>query len=113
MGPKEIAIFLAGLMVGILLTICFAFVLRIFSPWLRCFLGGAPVSFFSLIGMLLRGTPVNLLVDAHLSLVHSGKGAAIRELESTYIAQRGKILTSNDLVNVVAANRVDQSRHGE
>ncbi|WP_425618641.1 hypothetical protein NA78x_002350 [Anatilimnocola sp. NA78] len=103
MGPKEVIIFLAGLMLGVVMTLFGLLVMRIFAPWLRAFLGGAPVSMFGLIGMMLRGSPVNLLIDTNLALVHSGKPVkfSIREIESKYIAHRHKIMTSQDLIELL------------
>ena len=102
-GPRDAIAFMLGLTVGIFLTVLFAFALRIVSPYFRAFLSGAPVPLITLIGMLLRGNPVNLLIDAHISLRHRGTPTPIHEVESTYIAQRGKIMTSEDLVQLLSS----------
>ena len=102
----EAAWFVGGLACGIVLTNLFMLVLRIFSPWLRCFLSGAPISMMSLVGMYLRGSPVRLLIDAHIGLVQSGvqrngQNFRMADIESKYLANPGKYFTSQELMNAL------------
>jgi hypothetical protein len=100
--------FLAGLVAGIVLTNLLMLVLRIFSPWLRCFLSGAPISMVSLVGMYLRGSPTTLLIDTHIGLTQSGTRRdgkvvtyRIHEIEAKYLSSPGRYLTAQELMQAM------------
>jgi uncharacterized protein YqfA (UPF0365 family) len=71
------------------------------APWFKAFLSGAPISLLHLIGMRLRGSPVGLLIDTHVMLVHQQRPVDLRKLESAFIAHRGAIYSSEDLIRYV------------
>jgi uncharacterized protein YqfA (UPF0365 family) len=71
------------------------------TPWLKCFLSGVPVSGLHILGMRLRGTPVNLVTDASIALVQSGINISIRRVESAYLSEPGRVHTAADLVQLV------------
>ena len=101
MSSKElilIAITMASLFV--LLFVFFVFML-LGRHWIKAFMSGAPVSVFALIGMLLRGNPRALLVDAYIQLTHRGSPATIADVELAYIEQRHRVRNSHDLVSFV------------
>jgi uncharacterized protein YqfA (UPF0365 family) len=86
----------------LLFVAAFFFVLA--GPWFRAFLSGAPIMLTQLIGMRLRGVPPRLIVDALVTLVHRGHPHSpklARDLESTYLAQRGLIQSSTHLADIV------------
>ena len=82
-------------------VVCLAFKMLFVTPWLRAFFSGGQVSLMSILGMRLRGSPVNMLLDAHLSMIQSGEPSRIRIVESTYIANKTRIHTTDDLVELV------------
>ncbi len=82
----------AGTVIGLLLCV------RIVAPWLRLLTSGGKGSFCHVVGMRLRGNPPFLIIDAYLSLLHSGEEITLRELESHYIANRTRVMNSEDLV---------------
>jgi uncharacterized protein YqfA (UPF0365 family) len=92
-------------LVNLLLLLGIAlFFATLFGPWMRGFLGGAPVSVLQLLGMRLRGVPARLVVDAVVTLVHREhpyEPQLSRLVESTYLAQRGLIQSSTQLAEVV------------
>jgi|GEM_PF-2776875 len=101
--------FLGGFTCGIAATYLVWFSLRIFFPWFRCFLCGAPLSMVNLLGMYLRGSPVKLLTDAHIGLVQSGKSPRafrMNEIEAKYLASPGRIFTAEDLMNAMREEAV-------
>ena len=51
--------------------------------------------------MYLRATNVRLVTDAYLALVQSGYSVEITEVERGYIANKGYISTSKDLVELM------------
>jgi uncharacterized protein YqfA (UPF0365 family) len=88
----------AAILTMFVATFSFGFV----RPYLRGFLSGAPVSLISLIGMRLRGSPVNLLLDAFIALRQAGfHHIQMRDVESLYLIHRGRIVTMQDLVELV------------
>jgi uncharacterized protein YqfA (UPF0365 family) len=87
----------------LLIVVLFAFVLTLttFRPWFRAFLYGTPVLATDVIAMRLRGNPPTLLVDAYITLQRAGITATIKDVENAYIDNRNRILTSDDLVQLV------------
>jgi uncharacterized protein YqfA (UPF0365 family) len=100
--PIDPVSFLAGACFGVVLLLLPAPLLLFLRPWLRAFLSGAHVSLTQVIGMRLRGTPVDLLIDAYVTLVHSDfPEMTMHEVESQFLANKGRIMTSTDLVEAV------------
>jgi uncharacterized protein YqfA (UPF0365 family) len=96
-----VAAFVAGYLACIVTVVPLALFFYLMRPWLQGFLSGAPVSILHLIGMRLRQTPVRLVMDAYISLIHSGTMVNAKTVESVYIANRHRILGTGDLVNLV------------
>jgi hypothetical protein len=95
------AIYLAAGLVCVATLALALLLVSAFSPWIRAFTAGAPVSVIEILGMRLRGNSPSLLVDAHLALRHSGIRTSIRDVESTYIAHKREIRDSHGLVKLV------------
>ena len=74
------------------------------SPWLKCFLSGSGISAMHILGMRLRGTPVQLIADAHIALVQQGVAVDHRRVESCYLANPGRIHSAHDLIEAVLAD---------
>jgi uncharacterized protein YqfA (UPF0365 family) len=108
---RELTIFLAGVACGFALTFVLWVGFKLVSPWLRAITSGGRVTMLQIIGMRLRGNPPRLLVDAYLSLLHSGEKARMSEVESQYIAHRGQVGSAMDLVNIVRASK--RSEHSD
>ena len=70
-------------------------------PWCRIFFAGGKATASTIIGMYLRATNVHLVTDAYLALVQSGYSVEITEVERGYIANKGYISTSKDLVELM------------
>jgi uncharacterized protein YqfA (UPF0365 family) len=99
-----VVVIMAFVLLLILLIVVASFFLILFRPWLRGFLSGAPITIFQLIGMRLRGVPTGMVVDAVITLVHRGHPHTprlARDVESTYLAQRGFIESSTQLADMV------------
>lgn len=97
--------FQAGFATGVAFCGIAAFAFWVVSPWVRSLLSGGEFSMLTVLGMRLRRSPVNLLIDAHLSLLHGGAKLGIADIESKYIAHRALIVTSQDLVDLLLADR--------
>ena len=82
-------------------VVCLTFKMVFLTPWLRAYFSAGRVSLMSIVGMRLRGSPVNLLLDAHLALIQSGEQSRIRTVEAAYIANKTKIKTADDLIEIV------------
>lgn len=83
--------------------------LGIFRPWLRSFMSGGEVSIIAIVMTRIRKNPVNLIVDAYLSLLHSGFDTTYATVEKHYIVYRPKIITSTDLALSVQQDSLDHS----
>ena len=73
----------------------------ILGPWLRAFTQGMPVSAIYVLGMRLRGTPANLLVDAYLRVRRAGVSMDIGEIEQMYLDHKSESPTTEDLLNFI------------
>lgn len=83
-----------------ILVVAFVFVL-VLSPWLRAFLHGTPVSIIHIVAMRLRGNPPWLLIDAYIALTRADLRVTIGDVENAYVDARNRVLTSDDLVELV------------
>ena len=101
---------LALSLVSLLVMLAFAVLVgSLFFPWMRAFLGGAPVRITQLIGMRLRGVPVRMIVDASVALVQRGHAHELRTctlVESAYLAQRGLIQSAGQLADIVERQHI-------
>lgn len=77
---------------------------RIISTWQRAFMHGAQVSLIEIMMTRVRKNPVNLIVDAYISLLHSGFQTKYSAVEQQYIIHKPKIITADDLVLLVKEN---------
>ena len=84
----------------LVLVVAFVFV-PVLRPWLRALFHGAPVSILHIVGMRLRGNPPRLLIDAYIALRRADLEVTIGDVENAYIDGRNRILTSDDLVELV------------
>jgi uncharacterized protein YqfA (UPF0365 family) len=79
---------LTGL-ICIILVILLVMALAFGKLWIRAKFSGAPVSFGSLIGMMLRKVNATLVVDARISAVQAGiRDLFTPDLESIYLVRR-------------------------
>ncbi len=72
----------------------------ILRPWIKAILTSCPVGLMNIIGIRLRGNPVNLLIDAYIILRKSGHDTAMGVVECIYINNRLKIKTPEDLAEL-------------
>jgi hypothetical protein len=89
-----------GFLCAISLLVVIEPVLWVFDTWMKCFLTGGGVSLFPILGMLLRRSPVSLIVDAHHALIQGGRASRVQLVEQTYIANRHRIQTLGDLIEL-------------
>src|SRR5438445_5866670 len=75
------------LLVGIFFLVIFFSFLRL---WIQCFLTGAKISIWDLIGMKLRNVDYSMIVRQKISLVQAGTRVETRDLEAHYLA-RGNV----------------------
>ncbi|HEX6960389.1 MAG TPA: hypothetical protein VF175_00870, partial [Lacipirellula sp.] len=61
---------------------------------MKALTSGAPVSVHTLLGMVFRGTPRSLAVDAYIQLQHRGSPATMKDVELAYLANHHRILNS-------------------
>src|SRR6516165_1000325 len=86
---KEIWLILGAilLLVGIFFLVIFFSFLRL---WIQCFLTGAKISIWDLIGMKLRNVDYSMIVRQKIALVQAGVRVATQDMEAHYLA-RGNV----------------------
>src|SRR5215475_1909789 len=78
---------------GILLLLGLFFMVVFFSflrLWIQCFLTGAKISIWDLVGMKLRNVDYGMVVRQKISLVQAGVKVSTQELEAHYLS-RGNV----------------------
>jgi uncharacterized protein YqfA (UPF0365 family) len=75
------------LLVGIFFLVIFFSFLRL---WIQCFLTGAKISIWDLVGMKLRNVDYGMVVRQKISLVQSGVKISTQEMEAHYLS-RGNV----------------------
>ena len=94
-------VFFLGVVAGWLLLALAAGLAWFAGPWIRSQASGVPIGLPRILGMKLRGSPVNLLVDAQIALRKLGHNVSWESLETEYIAHRENVRTWNDLLHLV------------
>jgi uncharacterized protein YqfA (UPF0365 family) len=78
--------------------------------WLKARFSGAPVSFFALFGMLIRGVNASLITEAKISAVQAGIMELTTEhLESIYLVRRNSEDVRTCLVGLITARKAGLS----
>jgi uncharacterized protein YqfA (UPF0365 family) len=94
------------LVLGAVLLLFFIFFLVIFFSflrlWIQCFLTGARISIWDLIGMKLRNVDYGLIVRQKIALVQAGVKVNTQEMEAHYLA-RGNV--AKTAAAVIAAHK--------
>jgi hypothetical protein len=80
------------------MLVCYLAVAR---PWLMARMTGAPVSIIDIVAMQFRGSPPSLLIAAYQTLLMQGVKVSIGQVERSYIANRERVATAGDLVQIV------------
>src|SRR5579864_6392119 len=75
------------LLVGIFFLVIFFSFLRL---WIQCFLTGAKISIWDLIGMKLRNVDYSMIVRQKIALVQAGVKISTQDMEAHYLA-RGNV----------------------
>src|SRR5471032_2832887 len=75
---------------GVLLLFGLFFVIVFFSflrLWIQCFLTGAKIGIWDLVGMKLRNVDYGMIVRQKIALVQSGVRVTTQELEAHYLSR--------------------------
>jgi uncharacterized protein YqfA (UPF0365 family) len=96
-------------MMWIFLLLLFVLFYLFFRAWVRAIMNGFPVPLISIIAMRLRGVPPILLVDAYTALRRAGNETTVRKVEGTYLANRTRVRTSQDLIGLVKSKTTSKS----
>src|SRR5579864_3577805 len=75
------------LLIGVFFLIIFFSFLRL---WIQCFLTGARISIWDLVGMKLRNVDYAMIVRQKIALVQAGVKVATQDMEAHYLA-RGNV----------------------
>ncbi len=100
---QNFVLFAAFAIFAVFALIVIAVVVLVLRPWLRAFLHGTPVALVQIVAMRLRGNPPSILIDAYIALKRASVSTTIGEVENAYIDAKNRIVTSDDLVELVKA----------
>lgn len=73
----------------------------VFRLWLRALLCRGRVPLMSIIGMRLRGSPAELLVDTYIMMLRKGEYTTIEEVESVYLENKYQVTDAESLIELV------------
>lgn len=71
--------------------------------WVTANLSGVPMKPMDMVGMRLRRSPVNKIVDAAIVLHARGIDVPIADVEVAYLSQKGRIANAGELADFVEA----------
>lgn len=91
--------------IGIVFLVFIFLAIWIVKPWLRSFLSGGKIALFQIVGMRLRRSPVDMLIDAYITFVQRGEPIRMNVIESHYIAHQNRIHSTNDLIDSLEKSR--------
>ena len=88
-GTQDYITLLVMAILCVFVVVAFGLFVKFGSLWLKARFSGAPVSFLTLFGMMLRKVSAQLIVDARISAVQAGISELdTRDLESIYLIRR-------------------------
>ncbi len=100
-GQQNAMIAIGVVLVFGMLVACF-FAVKILRPWLKAVLNGAPVTAVHIVGMRLRSSPVDLLVDTYVKLRAQGyHGIDLSAVEQCYLAEGRAMMDAEELIRLV------------
>lgn len=83
-AQTEIVLVVAGVFLVLALAILFMLG-KVFTPWIRSYLSGVPLSVFQIIGMRLRKTDVQAVLRALVMAAQAGAPVSSIEMERAYL----------------------------
>ncbi|QDV25775.1 flotillin-like FloA family protein [Aureliella helgolandensis] len=70
---------------ALMLVVLIAFFMFFFRPWLQCFLSGAPIRAFDVVGMRLRRSPAQLICEQRIRASYVDTQLTVAELEKAHL----------------------------
>ncbi|MFW5882742.1 MAG: flotillin-like protein FloA [Verrucomicrobiota bacterium] len=83
---------------GLILLVAIWLFMSYIGLFIRALVAGAPVGFFDLVFMRIRGVPPTLIVDARITAVKAGIELQTNDLEAHYLAEGNVIQTVQSLI---------------
>lgn len=101
MSSSVIGAFLGGVAVGFVVGLAAVAWLVANASWRRANLAGVRVPLLGIVGMRLRGTPPDLIVDATVALHKRGHTTPWTRVEAAFLAHGDRRIDYLDLLAVV------------
>lgn len=99
MANPQATLIAIGFTFALATIVAAALSLTVLRPWLRALLSGSPVSAMQIMGMRMRRSPADLLVEALVTLRHQGReDVDLITLEQFYLAQGQRFVDAQDLL---------------
>jgi len=95
---EDLTVFGIGFVVGTVVTVVLWVWLRV---WLGAVASGVSLPLPQFIGMQLRRSPAQLIVDAQVALAKGGHPVDLDLVEVTYLSYRSSVKDEQDLVSLV------------
>ena len=101
MSPWAADWFVVGMAAGAVGMFGFTLWIVTIRGWRHATFSGAPLPLPMILGMRLRGSPVDLIVDTHVALRKRGHDIEVQLVEKTYLANRSERMDVMTLVSLV------------
>jgi uncharacterized protein YqfA (UPF0365 family) len=106
MDMSVVVPFLLGLGLGVAITLLALIAIVASRSWRRATFSGVPVPLLGIVGMRLRGTPPDIIVDAGVALAKRGAPVSWDSIEAVFLA-RGTSRTSGSELAALVENEQD------
>ena len=110
MSDRDVKLILIGFASGAVAVCALVAALWLLSPWVRAFLFRIRLGLADVLGMRLRRTPVNLVVDALVSMQARGHRVSrdmLPTLESLYVEDRRRYEDGRQLADAYLSRTGD------
>ena len=105
MDASVVGPFVLGLGLGIAITLLGVVLVAASGPWRRATFSGVPIPLLAIVGMRLRGTPPDVIVDAGVSLAKRGHPASWDVIEAVFLARGTRRTDGFELATLVESER--------
>ena len=96
-----------GIVIGFVICVMMFIMFLVFPPWLKAVTSSAPVSVFSILGMRLRRSPPNLLIETYISLRMRGDmQITLAAIEICYIANKFEAYDVPSLIKILEKENI-------
>ena len=90
-----------GIIAGVLITLIPIYMVFFVKTWFKAFFSGAPVRLIDVIGMRLRGTPIDLVIKTYIAFRKRDQQIALADIEVCCLAHPSTTSNQEALMTTV------------